>query len=94
MSAIVRALFEELSEDELQEFAERLRPYLAPAPTPIQEGWLRGAEQIAAYIGCPVSRVYSLSSAGRLPAQREGRSLLARRSELDRWVEQGGARRP
>ena len=56
--------------------------------------WLRGAVRIASYLDCPVSRVYALASAGRIPVERDGSALIARRSELDAWVESGGARRP
>jgi len=59
-----------------------------------EDGWLRGAEKIAAYLDAPVSRIYALSASGRLPCLREGRSLIARRSDLDRWLAEGGARRP
>ncbi len=58
------------------------------------DGYLRGAERIAAYLDCPPSRVYSLASARRIPVHRDGSNLLARRSELDRWVKNGGGKRP
>jgi excisionase family DNA binding protein len=58
------------------------------------DGWLRGAERIADYLDCPVSRVYALTSAGRINVERDGRNLVARRSELDAWVRGGGAKRP
>lgn len=59
-----------------------------------EEGWLRGAEQIADYLDCPRSRVYALTSAGRIPVHRDGSSLVARPSELDRWLREGGGVRP
>jgi hypothetical protein len=55
---------------------------------------LRGAAKIAAYIDYPSSRVYALVSAGRIPVERDGSSLIARRSVLDRWVREGGGKRP
>jgi hypothetical protein len=58
------------------------------------DGWLRGAEAIGAYIGAPASRVYALSSAGRIPVEHDGSALIAKRSELDRWVREGGGTRP
>jgi excisionase family DNA binding protein len=93
MSALADALLRELDEAALAELAERLQPYLAPAQ-PVDEGWLRGAEQIAAHIGCPRSRVYALTGAGRIPVHRDGTALLARKSELDAWLLNGGGRRP
>lgn len=58
------------------------------------DAWLRGAERIAAYIDAPRSRVYALTSARRIPVHRDGSALIARRSELDKWLVQGGGRRP
>lgn len=58
------------------------------------DGWLRGADKIAAYIDAPRSRVYGLASARRIPVHRDGSALIARRSELDAWIVRGGGRRP
>src|ERR671922_1280060 len=58
------------------------------------DGWLRGADRIAAYIDCPRSRVYALTSARRIPVHHDGSALIARRSELDRWLREGGGCRP
>ena len=60
----------------------------------VEDGWLRGADRIAEYIDCPRSRVYALSSAGRIPVEHDGSALIARRSDLDGFVRSGGARRP
>jgi hypothetical protein len=57
------------------------------------EGWLRGADRIAAYIDAPRSRVYGLVSARRIPVHHDGSALVARRSELDAWLRGGGGRR-
>ena len=59
-----------------------------------EDGWLRGADRIAAYIDSPPSRVYALTSARRIPVHHDGSALVARRSELDRWIRDGGGRRP
>jgi hypothetical protein len=56
--------------------------------------WLRGARAIADHLGCGVDRVWALSSAGRLPLHRDGSALLAHTDELDRWLRNGGAKRP
>ncbi len=58
------------------------------------DGWLRGADKIAAYIDAPRSRVYGLVSARRIPVHHDGSALIARRSELDAWLLNGGGRRP
>jgi hypothetical protein len=57
------------------------------------DGWLRGADKIAAYIDAPRSRVYGLVSARRIPIHHDGSALIARRSELDAWLLNGGGRR-
>ena len=98
MSAILDALLAELTDGDekaLTRLADRLAPLLAKrlvaAP---EDGWLRGADQIAGYIGSPRSRVYALTSARRIPVQRDGSALVARRSELDSWLHCGGGKRP
>ena len=58
------------------------------------DGWLRGADKIASYIDAPRSRVYGLVSARRIPVHHDGSALIARRSELDAWLLNGGGRRP
>jgi hypothetical protein len=91
---LTRALLDALDDDALDELAGRLAPRLATS-TPA-DGWLRGAEKIAAYIDAPVSRVYALTSArpARIPVERDGSNLIARRSALDAWVLAGGGKRP
>jgi hypothetical protein len=58
------------------------------------DGWLRGADSIGRYLGAPRSRVYALASAGRVPVVHDGSALVARRSVLDEWLQNGGAKRP
>ncbi len=92
-TTLALALLDAFDEPALDRLAERLAPRLA-SKQPAADGWLRGAEKIADYIDAPRSRVYALTSAGRIPVQRDGSSLIARRSELDAWVRDGGGRRP
>ncbi|HYB29600.1 MAG TPA: hypothetical protein VEF89_23520 [Solirubrobacteraceae bacterium] len=74
MSGILDASLNELIDGDdrtLAQLADKLAPLLvdrivAPAAG---DGWLRGADQIASYIGSPRSRVYALASAGRIPVQ-------------------------
>jgi excisionase family DNA binding protein len=82
--------------DELVErIAHRAAELLSErAKAPDSDGWLRGAERIAAYLDCPRSRVYALASARRIPIHRDGSALIARRSELDKWLLGGGGLRP
>lgn len=91
MSAIRVDVGEELVERIARRAAELLSEQ---ASAPAEDGWLRGAERIAAYIDCPRSRVYALASAHRIPIHRDGSALIARRSELDQWLLGGGGLRP
>ncbi len=93
MTALATALLEALSDDDLDQLARLLAPRLQVGKEG-EDGWLRGADRIASYIDAPVSRIYALTSAGRIPIHRDGSNLVARRSELDAWVRSGGARRP
>ena len=78
----------------VEQIAQRAAEIVAERETVADDGWLRGAEEIARYIGCSPSRVYQLNSARRLPVVKDGAAICARRSDLDRWIEQGGARCP
>lgn len=91
MSAIRVDVGEELVERIARRAAELLSER---ASAPAEDGWLRGAERIAAYLDCPRSRVYALASARRIPIHRDGSALIARRSELDKWLLGGGGLRP
>lgn len=93
MSGLAAALLAELSDADLDELAERLRPRLTSSPVN-DDGWLRGAQRIAVYIDAKPSRVYALNSAGRIPVRHDGSALIARRSELDKWICAGGGKRP
>lgn len=93
MMSLAAALIAELDDAALDELAARLAPRLA-RQSGQDDGWLRGADRIAAYIDAPRSRVYALASAGQIPVRRDGSALIARRSELDRWITDGGGRRP
>jgi excisionase family DNA binding protein len=87
------ALLDELTDADLDLLAERLAPRLAamqPAPA---DGWLTVPEA-ADYLRCPTSRIYALTSAGRIPYVKDGSRTLFRRSELDVWLRDGGGKRP
>lgn len=91
MSAIGLDIGDEL----VERIAHRAAELIAQrAGAPREDGWLRGADKIAAYIDAPRSRVYALASARRIPVHHDGSALIARRSELDQWLLRGGGRRP
>jgi hypothetical protein len=90
MSALRVEIDVELIEQIAARAAELVR---GDTERPTEDGWLRGADRIAGYIDAPRSRVYALASARRIPVHRDGSALIARRSELDRWLLQGGGLR-
>jgi hypothetical protein len=85
-----------LPDEVLEALAQRVAAILADREAPAADGWLRGADAIASYIDAPRSRVYALATCNppRIPVERDGSSLLARRSDLDRWIRDGGGVRP
>lgn len=91
MPAITLDLGDEMVERIAQRAAELLRESQLEKAG---DGWLRGADKIAAYIDSPRSRVYALVSARRIPVHHDGSALIARRSDLDAWLRAGGGRRP
>jgi excisionase family DNA binding protein len=44
------------------------------------------AQEAAAYLRVPLQTIYDWVHGGKLPAQRAGRLLRFRRSELDAWL--------
>ena len=86
MSAIVRALLDELEPDDLAVLAERLAPYLVPAPAPVDDGWLT-TKEAAAYLGLSVNALHKLTAERRIPFSQasEGARCYFRRSDLDAW---------
>jgi hypothetical protein len=78
---------------DLEHEVEDLRHRLDAEP----EGWLRGAKAIADYLGYPTpARVWDLSGCTppRIPVEHDGQQLMAKASELDDWVRNGGGRTP
>src|SRR5512139_3536881 len=86
----------ELSPELFEAIAPRAPEINREHPEQAEDGWLRGADAIADYIGAKTSRVYGLSSCRppRIPVEKDVRSLIARRSELDAWLRDGGGKRP
>jgi len=88
------ALRVEIDEELIEQIARRAAELIGErSESAAKDGWLRGADRIAAYIDAPRSRVYALVSARRIPVHHDGSALIARRSELDRWLVQGGGLR-
>jgi excisionase family DNA binding protein len=80
--------------DELFEaIAERAAALVLARLDAEPEPWL-GVDEAARYLACTPSRIYALKSANRIPHRKDGSRLLFRRSELDAWLDEGGATRP
>jgi hypothetical protein len=92
--ALMAALRLEIDDELIEQIAERAAALIGERSQRQQsDGWLRGADKIAAYIDAPRSRVYALVSSHRIPIHHDGSALIARRSELDRWLIHGGGLR-
>ncbi len=83
----------DLPDELLELIAQRAAAIVAAGTTTGDAGYLDVAGA-AEFLACPVSRVYALTSAGRLPVHRDGSRLLFDRAELRAYVDAGGARRP
>lgn len=85
-----------LGDDALEALARRAAELVREGMDARADGWLRGADAIADYIAAPASRVYALAACKpqRIPVHRDGSALIAKRSELDAWVRNGGGKRP
>jgi excisionase family DNA binding protein len=88
-SPIVAALLAELDDEALAVFADRLAPLLASRLNGRDEGWLN-AEGAARYLACSRGRLYDLVQLGKLKPRWDGRRLLFRRADLDRYLEDWG----
>jgi len=73
--------------------ADRVLERLADQTAPEPAGYL-DVTGAAAFLACPVSRIYALVSANRIPHSRDGSRLLFDRGELRQYVQNGGAKRP
>jgi excisionase family DNA binding protein len=77
----------------VEQIAERAAEIVAAGATTTDAGYL-DVKAAADFLSCPTSRIYALVSADRLPVHRDGSRLLFDRTELRRYVENGGAKRP
>jgi len=83
-----------IPDDLVEAIAQRAAAIVAErGPATADTGYL-DVTGAATFLACPVSRVYALTSAGRLPVHRDGSRLLFDRDELREYVNNGGARRP
>jgi hypothetical protein len=65
----------------------------APQPTPVDDGWL-DTNHAAAYLGITANGLHKLTAGRLIPFEQDGPGCRCwfKRSELDAWRENGGAR--
>ena len=88
MSALGRALLDELGPDDLAELARRLAPHL---PTPAEDGWL-STREAADYLGLSVNALHRMTAARaiRFEQSAPGAKCYFKRSDLDAYRRNDG----
>jgi excisionase family DNA binding protein len=81
----------EVPPETFEALAQRAAEIVAEREVP--EPWI-GVDEATGHLACAKSRIYALVSAGRIPHVKDGSRLLFRRSDLDRWLAEGGGKRP
>jgi hypothetical protein len=90
VSALGKALLDELGDDDLRALAQLLAPYL-PAPVPADDGWLN-TRAAAAYAGCSVNALHRAMASREVEFEQSGPGAKAwfRRSAIDAWRRREG----
>jgi hypothetical protein len=85
MSALGRALLDELGDDDLAALAQLLAPYL-PSPAAPDDGWL-STRDAAEYAGCSVNALHRAMAAREVAFEQAGPGGKAwfRRAAIDAW---------
>jgi excisionase family DNA binding protein len=74
-----------LDDQNLERLAAAIARHLEHRGNGSSSPWLT-ADQAAAYIGAPLSRIRTLTMGGDIPTHRDGRRVLYNRDELDQWL--------
>jgi excisionase family DNA binding protein len=72
---------------------ERVTERVAHRTPAVAEPWV-GVREAAEHLGCRPQRIYDLicrRATSGIPHHKEGSRLLFKLSQLDRWIESGGA---
>lgn len=83
----------ELQPEVVEAIAQRAAELVADQAPPAARPWL-DVDGAAEHLACPKSRIYALTSAGRIPHHKDGSRNLYSPDELDAWVRGGGGLRP
>jgi excisionase family DNA binding protein len=86
MSALARALLDDLAAEDLRELAERLAPYLPTPPPPTPDRWLTTREA-AEHLGLSVHALHRLTAERSIPFEQDGPGARCyfQRQDLDAW---------
>ena len=86
VSALGRALLDQLGPDDLEWLAERLAPYLPAAAAPADDGWL-DSRAAAQYAGCSYDALKKAMARREVDfsQDRPGGRAYFRRADLDEW---------
>jgi excisionase family DNA binding protein len=88
---VVAAILEALDDDALDALADLLAPRIADRlPRQADDCWL-DSQSAAEYLSVPRSRIHDLVGLRRLPVHRDGRKLIFRKSDLDRYLAVSGS---
>lgn len=90
----MRPLAVELPDEVVEAIAARAAALVTEQVATTSDAGYLDVQAAAAYLSCPVSRIYSLTSAGRIPHHKDGSRTLFTRPELDAYIAAGGAKRP
>jgi excisionase family DNA binding protein len=82
----------EVTPEFVEQVATRVLKLLEERPAPEPEPWI-GVEEAARHLACEKDRIYALTSKRAIPFEKDGSRVLFRRSDLDRFVRDGGATR-
>ena len=90
MSALGRALLDELGDDDLRELAARLTPHLPATPT-TSDSWL-STREAADYAGCSVNALHRAMAAREVEFEQStsGGKAWFKRSAIDAWRRRDG----
>ena len=86
MSALAKALLEDLTADDLAVLAERLRPFLEPAQPAAVDGWLT-TKQAAGHLGISVHALHKLTANRAIAFEQStpGAKCWFRQRDLDAY---------
>lgn len=79
----------ELTEETLESIVQRVLDEVIERQSVVDDRYV-DTDEASQYLGLTKQRIYHLTSLGRIPVHKIGKSNRFRKSELDAWVKQGG----